>query len=48
MLLSKAGDELELGKYSHILFDCVDYGREDIAEYLIVRGCNPHIWRKVF
>ena len=48
MLLNKAGDELDLAKYSHILFSCVDYGREDIAEYLIMRGCNPHIWRKVF
>ena len=47
VLLNKAGGELDLAKYSHILFNCVDYGREDIAEYLIMRGCNPHIWRKV-
>ncbi|XP_048737125.1 uncharacterized protein LOC125652169 isoform X2 [Ostrea edulis] len=35
-----------LNRYSHVLFDCVDKGQEDIAVYLIEQGMNTGIYKQ--
>ncbi|XP_061174059.1 uncharacterized protein LOC133183117 [Saccostrea echinata] len=35
-----------LNRYSHVLFDCVDKGQEDIAVYLIEQGMDTRIYKQ--
>lgn len=36
-----------LNRYSHVLFDCVDNGQEEIAVFLIEQGMDTTIYKQV-
>lgn len=36
-----------LNRYSHMLFDCVDNGQEEIAVFLIEQGMDTTIYKQV-
>lgn len=36
-----------LNRYSHVLFDCVDKGQEEIAVFLIEQGMDTTIYKQV-
>ncbi|CAG5118766.1 unnamed protein product, partial [Candidula unifasciata] len=44
-LITGLAENGDVNKYSHLLFECVDLCREDIAIYMILAGFRVDIWK---
>lgn len=46
-LVTGLAENGDVNRYSHLLFECVELCREDIAIYMILAGFRVDIWKTV-